>query len=677
MIVTPRRRCLYFVVSFSLILGCFAISRAGDDWREVTPAELQMKSPKVESDADAEAIFWDVWIDDKGEGLTFQNYIRVKIFTERGREKFSKVDIPFGIGIKIKDLAARVVRQDGSISEVGPQDIFDREVLKAGGVSLKAKSFALPNVEPGVIVEYKYKEVREYGGASGMRLGFQRDIPIESLSYHYKPESKEPSYQSYNFTDTKFVKDVDGFYVARRINVPAFKEEPLMPPVDTVRPWMLLMADQIYRTDTTGLSFALTHKDRSDDPDRYWDGVAGNYGFIYAAYMNKPGGEIEKASKAIVSGTSLPEEKLRKLYDYCQNEIKNTNYDRTIAAEGRRMFWRSSEIAEALRRKSASAQTINLLFGSLAHALGFETRLALTGNRSEMFFGPTMANERFIHRAGVAVKVGDEWKFFKPGNPFLPYGMLNWYEEGSWVLLVAEKDYLWSHTPFTPYGRSVIRRIGKLRLKEDGTLDGEVSIEYSGHPAALYRANNYEESDERRERLLKDEVRNRVATAEVSELKVQNVMDPNKPLVQSYKIHIPGYAPKTPRRLLLQPGFFEYGVEPIFTSSSRSYDIYFPYPWSEYDLVEIELPKGYSLENGDSPGTLTDPGKIGSIDVRMQLDQTANVLHYVRRFYFGGANNIEFPVNAYPALKELFDRFHKASVHAVALRQNQKDLENK
>ena len=38
-------------------------------------------------------------MDDKKLGkLSYRHYVRVKIFTERGRERFSKMDIPFTKG---------------------------------------------------------------------------------------------------------------------------------------------------------------------------------------------------------------------------------------------------------------------------------------------------------------------------------------------------------------------------------------------------------------------------------------------------------------------------------------------------------------------------------------------------------------------------------------------------
>src|SRR5947207_1019524 len=218
-------RFLLLLLAATLGISFSATTFAGDDWRAVTPEELAMKAAKVEADADAEAIFWEVRIDDSSaENLSMQHYVRVKIFTDRGREKYSKFDIPFSKGMKIKDIAARVIKPDGSAVEIQKEDIFEREIIKANGLKVKAKSFAVPGLEPGVIVEYRYREVISEAGAAGMHLKFQHDIPVQTLSYYYKPYNKRaPNYQSFNFQDTKFVEGDKGFWVATRTNVPALK----------------------------------------------------------------------------------------------------------------------------------------------------------------------------------------------------------------------------------------------------------------------------------------------------------------------------------------------------------------------------------------------------------------------------------------------------------------------
>ena len=47
--------------------------------------------------------------------LSMQHYVRVKIFTERGKESQSKIDFPYYGSAKIKDIAARVIKADGTI----------------------------------------------------------------------------------------------------------------------------------------------------------------------------------------------------------------------------------------------------------------------------------------------------------------------------------------------------------------------------------------------------------------------------------------------------------------------------------------------------------------------------------------------------------------------------------
>lgn len=662
---------LYFVLTLSCLLFLAASTALAQDkdWRPITPDELSAKAPLVEPDADAEAIFWEVRIDDSSsDDLSMKHYVRVKIFTERGREKYSKFDVPFTKTIRIKDLAARVIKPDGTITEIRKEDIFEREIIKAGGIKIKAKSFAVPNIEPGVIIEYKYKETRNDSGAKGMRLAFQRDVPVQNLSYFYKPyNSAEPTYQNYNFRDAKFIKDEKGFWLARRTNVPAFREEPRMPPEDMVRPWMLLTGARIGITSASAFNITFTIKDPSSQGS-YWGAVTLENAPLWK-FMTKSSGDVKKAAEEITAGASTPEDKLRKIYEFCQTQIKNTTFDTTLTDEERAKLPDVKSMSDVLKRRAAGSQFVDMIFGALAHAAGLETRIAFTGNRNEMFFEPSMTNEQLIHPAAIAVKVGEEWKLFNPGMAYLPYGMLVWYEEDTWALLVGEKNYVWQQTPLTGHSKSAAKREGKFKLLEDGTLEGNVSVEYNGHPALTYRMENYDESPDKRIENLKEEIKQRISTAEVSDVRIENVTDATKPLVHRYKVRVPSYAQKTGKRLFLQPGFFEYGSSALFSGATRKFDIFFRYPWAESDKIEFQLPAGFDLDNADSPGLLADPQKIGSLNIKMGVDPAKTTLYYNRDFHFGGGGNVLFPASAYTAVKGLFDLFQKSETHTITLKQ--------
>src|SRR5687767_15308210 len=93
------------------------VTAVAEDWKPVDPAELSLKSPTVEKEADAEGLFWEVRIDDHPDGdLIFSHYIRVKVFTDRGRESQSRIDLEYGkmygTEIKVKDIAARTIKPD-------------------------------------------------------------------------------------------------------------------------------------------------------------------------------------------------------------------------------------------------------------------------------------------------------------------------------------------------------------------------------------------------------------------------------------------------------------------------------------------------------------------------------------------------------------------------------------
>ncbi len=661
--LVPRFLLPYLVAAWVAFIFS-ATAFAGDDWRAVTPEELAMKTARVEPDADAEAIFWEVRIDDSSQDLSMLHYVRVKIFTDRGREKYSKFDIPFSKGMKIKDIAARVIKGDGSAVEILKDDIFERDIIKANGLKVRAKSFAVPNLEPGVIVEYRYREVISEAGAAGMHLRFQRDIPVQTITYHYKPFNKQdPIYETYNFKDTKFVQGEKGFWVATRTNVPAFKQEPQMPPDDQVIPWILLKKPAVL---VAGYGFALTMND-SASPSIYWTRVGVNKSYL-AKFMNKPDKEIKRVAEEVSSSANTPEAKLRKLYDYCQTTIHNTSFDPGLTDDQRKKLPKNESMGDVVKHKTASAGFVDMLFGAMANSLGYETKIAFSADRSEMFFRPEMTNEAFLHPAAIAVKVGEGWKFFNPGSRFLPYGMLLWYEENVWALLVGEKDSDWFMIPISEAEKSLTRRTGKFKLLEDGTLEGDVTIERNGQSAVTYRMENYDKSDNKREEDLKEDIKRRLSTAEVSALAIENLTDPNKPLIQKLKVRVPQYAQKTGKRLFLQPSFFEYGQPSLFSSASRKYDVVFEYPWAQKDEIEIELPAGYSLDNADKPQPFGS-GMISRYLVNMGVTRDNRTLIMQRDFFFGGGGNLLFPQTSYGQLKFLFDQLHKSDEHAITLKQ--------
>ncbi|MCO6510873.1 MAG: DUF3857 and transglutaminase domain-containing protein [Aridibacter famidurans] len=645
-----------FVLVACLLVIVFAFPNvfAAEDWRPVTPEELSMTKGKVEADADAEAIFWEITVDDASADLVMRHYVRVKIFNERGRDKFSKVDIPYIKGIKIKEIEARVIKPDGTIVELAKDDVFDREIVKGNDVKVKAKSFAVPNIEPGVIVEYRYKEIHRKSSANHMRMVFQRDIPMQYVAYYFKPYG-DVRYLTFNMSGNKFEKVKGNMHRAELSNVPAMKEEPYMPPEDEVRSWMLVYymnADE-----------NITHTD-------IWSSV-GYY--VAKAYeikdTLKPGKKMRAAAEEIIGSAATDEEKIKKLYDFCVRRVKNLSFSPEITETELDEIKLNSSDDDTYKKLQGRSEEVNKLFASLADAAGFETRLAFTGDRSEMFFNPRRAHASFIHLAGVAVEMNGRWHYFDPGDPFVPYGTLAWYEENTSVFLLAYKDYITTTTPMLGYRDSKETRKGDFTLNADGTLEGTVSMEYTGHLSYRHKLRNFDVSENQREEFIKEEIKSRMSTAEVSAISIENLNEPDKPIVYRYKLRIPNFAQKTGSRLFIQPGVFEYGTTARLASDSRTYDVYFPFPWSESDDITIRLPEGFEIDSGEKPAPVADSSGIGSLTINIGIEASTNLLKYKREFHFGGGGNIFFPVESYKPVKTMFDLFHKADTHTITLKK--------
>ncbi|MFZ0750543.1 MAG: hypothetical protein WAM70_14355, partial [Pyrinomonadaceae bacterium] len=160
-------------------------------------------------------------------------------------------------------------------------------------------------------------------------------------------------------------------------------------------------------------------------------------------------------------------------------------------------------------------------------------------------------------------------------------------------------------------------------------------------------------------------------TAEVTDIKVENVTDPVKPFTYSYHVRVPGYAQRTGKRMFFQPGYFSHGAGSLFTSASRKHDVYFNYPWAEHELITIDLPEGFALDNADTPQPITPEMTKQLSEQRIKIGVTTDgrMLRYERQFFFGGGGSILFPVASYPAIRQLFDVMAKSNDHTLTLKQ--------
>lgn len=624
------------------------------EWQPINPADLTLKTPSVDKDADAEGIFWEIWVTDNSVSgkLDFENYLRIKIFTEHGRDAHSTIDLPYENKGDITDIAGRTIKPEGSIVPLAKDAVYERVLAKAGGFKIRAKSFAMPAVEPGAVIEYRWRERVEGLATDHIPLQFQLDIPVRLVRYHLKAQSSVRAnfgLVPFNYGEVQPVDESKGYHAVQLTNVPAFVREPYMPPDNQVRSWVLAFYQAI-----------------SSRPDSdYWaDFGRGMYQVFKPLFT--PNGEMRQTAATVVSGAPTDLEKLRRLFDYCRTKIKNSSNE-SVTAEERAAAARNKNPADTLKRGVGNGLDIDVTFAALANAAGYDARLALLPDRSYSFFNRNIKTPYFLRRYEVAIRLGDGWRFFDPANTYANFGMLRWQEEGEAALVSDPKAGLFVNTPLSPPEKSATKRIARLALSPDGTLEGYVRVEYSGHEAVSRKRAFEAETPDQQIEYLQKLVKERFSTAEVTGAKVANATDLEKPVIYEYHLKIPGYAERTGKRLFLHPAFFQFNTPALFTASSRKYPVYFEYPWSEEDAVVILMPPGFELDHAEQAPRV-DFGKPGKYETNLGVSKSRELV-YTRKFSFGADGNILYPATAYAQVKHVFDLIHEADDHIVTMKQ--------
>jgi transglutaminase-like putative cysteine protease len=633
-------------------------------WDPVDPKELAATQPVVEKDADAEVLLWDVRVADEVGGYNvntvFSHYLRIKIYTDRGRDAQTRVEIPFVGSTTVEGVEGRSIRRDGSFSELKKSDVFVRDLVKAGGSKVRALTFALPAVEAGGIVEYRWREIHGGTLSQNLRLAFSRDIPVQKVKYHVVPFRRwVMSHVTFHTNTTLAVSSeyaigifstdqvpATGFSMA---NVPANEVEPHAPPDWEVRPWMLVYYDM----DST-----------PSVPQEYWT----QFSQKTAESQRKttaPTPEIGRAVASLSLDALSLNQKLAALVAFCQGRIKRLDVD-TVSDAERKGFSGNKSPTAALAAGRGTAGDVAALFVAMARAAGLDARLALLPSRNDVKFNPSLMLKQLLRDEVVAVRDGDRWRFLDPTNEYAPDGHLTWTQELQPALIPDEDKLVSAGTPAAPPEWSLRSRTATLHLAEDGTLEGDVTTEYTGHFGTALKEQNDHLAPAERETSLKDLMAGRLPGIEMTAVHVDNVTEADKPYTTRYHLKIPGYAQRTGSRMFVQPAVFQKGIPPEFPAATRRYPVFFEYAWKEIDKVRIELPAGYQLESPGAPAPVTLP-PVGGFATDLARTPDGRWIEMTRQLFFGGGARLQFPVEGYSALKQFFDAVTKADAQALTL----------
>jgi hypothetical protein len=635
------RRTLFLLVL--LLLG-FAVQRsrpvmAGEGFQPISPDELKMTSEPQAPGAPAIILFRQVDRDDNGHTSHQYNYFRIKIFTEEGR-KHADIEIPFfkeqG---NIVNIRARTIRPDGSVVNFDGR-IYEKPIVKAKGVKYMAKTFTLPEVQVGSIIEYYYTQDLSENLIFDSHWILSDELFTKQAKFSLRPYHSD--YQQFVCRWTwrglppgtvEPKEGPDRIIRLEASNIPAFQTEDFMPPENELK---------------SRVDFIYSEGFRENDPDKFWQSTAKKLNDRVESFVGKRKA-MEQAVAQIVSPSDSPEAKLQKIYARVQ-QLRNTTYEvqKTEQEKKREKEKDVSNVEDMWKRGYGDGWQLTWLFLGLARAAGFEAYPVLASDRSNYFFNPRMMDDSKLDANLVVVKLNGKEVYCDPGAAFTPFGMLPWPETSVLGLRLDKNGGAWVTTMIPQSSESRVERKADLKMSDTGDLEGKLTVTFTGLEALRRRVEQRNADDTDRKKFLEDQVREYIpAGIDVDLTNKPDWKSSAMTLVAEYNLKVPGWVSGAGRRAILPVGLFGAPEKHIFEHANRVHPIYFNYPFEEVDDISIELPLSWQVSS--LPAPVNQDGHL--IVYTLKTENGKGTLHVARLL---NVDVLGLEPKYYPALRNFF-----------------------
>ncbi|HMF92428.1 MAG TPA: DUF3857 domain-containing protein [Candidatus Angelobacter sp.] len=621
-------------------------------WLPVTQQDWDIQAVPGNPGAPAILLYYAQHINDdepnnEGEYI----YQRIKVLSEKGK-RYGDVEIRLSPGFALADLKARTIHPDGRIVEFAAKP-YEKVIARGKGFRYLAKTFTMPEVMVGSILEYRY------------RLSYPPDeLPIHEWLVQHELYTVKEEFSIRKYTgairgiegpvslalfkdlprDAEVEEKGDGFSL-QMAHVPAFEAEPYMPPLENF----------IYRVTMAygGRELSSTEKFWQEAGRRWYDETER---FIGDAKS------VREAAAAAVGQEVDRERKLRKLYARAQ-QVRNLSFERERSEEERKRenLKINQNAADVLERGYGTHTDINRLFLGLARAAGFEASLLRAGNRSRRIFDRNVLNTVQLDGEIVAVKLSATTIYLDPGTRFCPFGLLRWFRTSTKALKLDRKGGTFLDIPGAAYYQAVISRAGDMTLEGDGTLHGDLTVRYDGAEALERRLEALETDEAGKSKALEDDVVEWLPpSAAVQLVTSQGWEDSAVPLEARFRIAVRGYASLAGQRLLAPVYPFATQQKEAFRQQERKFPVYFPFAFAEEDHFRLRVPEGTALES--LPQQQSASIGYAAYSRTSRLDGRQVTTERVLK-----VNGIYFPPKQYAEIKAFFGKVQSGDEQPMVL----------
>lgn len=648
------------ILLFFCLMSVAYVPAFGGNWTQPTPDELKMTSDPAAPDSPAVYLFREEIVNDKMHSHI--TYARIKILTEKGKERFSEIEIPYEkdkTGVSISNVEGRTIEPDGTVVPFMGKP-FNKELIKSGDETVMAKVFSLPDIRVGSIIEYRYLLTYEGNYFMPPTWILQQSIFVHRAHYHFVPTDTS---NTITITDSqghenvvshlvyfpllppgmKVHSGVDGFDLVVD-NIPAAPDEPYMLPISSFTYRLIFY----YTPYPNGAEFWKAEA-------KYWSKSVNRFA--------EPSDRIRAAAAKIVTPGDSDEQKLRKIYAAVMT-LENTDFTRQHSAEENKAEGQKAKnAADISDQKRGNGNEITRLFIAMARAQGMKAyAMVLTSrdrsllNRGYLYWGQ-LTDEIAI------VNVGGKEEYFDPGERDCEYGKLDWIH--TQMLGFRQKDDGTELATAPPgiYRDNITVRNVNVTIGPDGKLQGQIQITMTGVQALRWRQKALLTDEQATKTAFEKEVQGQVPDGvKVKMNHILGLNDSTSNLIAFLDVS-GNMGTVTGKRVFLPAAFFETKARPMFASEKRENPVDLRYPSAVQDVVTITLAPGLSVES--LPKGLTNVIPIGA-EYKSVYGDTANTYKQVRLLLLG---NTLFETKEYPQLREFYQNAATEDQQQVVLQR--------
>jgi tetratricopeptide (TPR) repeat protein len=555
----------------------------------------------------------------------------VKIFTERGIQKYGDIAIPYqpaaqNIGVNI----ARTIAADGTVLQP-PNEAFN-DVTPPGLLSQNLYSDAMWRVismvglAPGVCIEYQVTlEDKVPGGETWITGGYNFQATEATLETRFAlqmPESWPVQWQVANDPrpqnpDILHTENDTVIYIWKYGETPALTLEGGMPHLNDIVPRLRYSSIKEWDSVYTW----------------YKDLAKGRY---------TPDADIAAKVQQLTDNLMTEDAKIRAIYHFVATNI------RYVGIELGQSAYQPSPATEVFQMQYGDCKDKTTLLISMLDLAGIKAYPVLLSIAPYERVDTTLPSLSQFNHMVTAIPTGpDTYIWLDPTSTTCSYGDIPYNTQGRTGFLISDTHGEFVETPVYPPESNRLVSTTELTLDNDGSVQGTLYIQTNGQYNLNTRWAYQQIHPNALKTTLATELSHQFPGIQVTWSDISDLNDLNVPVTINLGFHVENYGTWVGNDVLLPLPIDEFAdYAETFANEQRTYSLDLGYPMQIEKAIRIQIPDGWAA---------TLPKDIHHIienaELTRQYKQVGNVITY--QLVFTLKNRI-FPAAAYSAARSLF-----------------------